>query len=128
MKNILILLTLILASTGYALGQSDTSLQKSYIDTALMGTWKIEDPTMIKVVTTSRDYFIRPVIRFNDREVYEVDKERHEWSWNYSEDNKELEIADMEELLVQSYIIKELDANKLILMMGKQEIIFHKVH
>ncbi|MHB1278311.1 MAG: hypothetical protein ACYC1Q_07925 [Bacteroidia bacterium] len=127
MKNLLVLLILFMGAAGFAQGQSDTLLHKSYIDTALLGIWKIEDPIMIKVVSTSRDYFIRPIIQFKDRQLYEVDKERHEWNWNFSEENKELEIADMEELLVQSYVIKELDANKLVLMMGKQEIIFHKV-
>lgn len=116
----------LIAGVGVSSAQSDI-LTKSYLDTAILGTWKIEDPAMNKVVSTSRDYFLRPVIHFKDRQLYEVDKERHEWNWNFNQDKQELEIADMEELLVQSYAVKELTANKLVLLMGKQEIIFHRV-
>ncbi len=125
MKKVIILF-LLLATGGIAHAQTDT-LKKSYLDTALLGTWKIEDPAMAKVVTTSRDYFLRAVVHFKDRQLFEVDKERHEWSWSFNEETQELEIADMEELLVQSYIVKDLDATKLVLLMGKQEIVFHRV-
>jgi|GEM_PF-2119177 len=100
---------------------------KNYIDTAILGTWKCEDAAMVKIMSTSRDYFLRQVIVFKDREKYEVEREAHAWSWNFSQKNQEVEIADMEELLLQSYKVKQLDEYTLILMMGKQEIIFKKV-
>lgn len=127
MKKLFIYFVVLMATTFAAQAQEEP-WDKNYLDTAILGTWKIEDAAMLKVVTTSRDYFLREVIHFKDRQLYEVDKERHEWNWNFSQANQELEIADMQELLVQSYKVKELDANKLVLIMGKQEIVFHRVH
>ncbi len=100
---------------------------KNYVDTAILGSWKCEDAAMLKIIRTSRDYFLRPVITFKDREKYEVEREAHAWSWNFSQQNQEVEIADMEEMLLQRYKIKQLDERTLILMLGKQEIIFNKV-
>lgn len=122
-----IALNLVFLAGGFAQTEEQEPWDKNYIDTAILGTWKCEDAAMIKMMRTSRDYFLRPVIIFKDREKYEVDREAHAWSWNFSQQNQELEIADVEELLIQSYSIKFLDERTLILMLGKQEIIFKKV-
>lgn len=114
----------VFASIAHA---QEEGIDKNYLDTAILGTWKIEDQAMVKMVSTSRDNFLRPVIIFKDRQVFEVEKERHEWNWNFSAENQEIEIADMEEMLVQSYKVVSIDGNKLVLLMGKQEIIFTKV-
>jgi len=124
---LLIALNLVLLTGALAQTEEQAPWDKNYIDTAILGTWECDDVAMLKMMRTSRDYFLRPVITFRDREKYEVEREAHDWSWNFSQQNQEVEIADMEEMLLQSYRIKLLDERTLILMLGQQEIIFKKV-
>lgn len=128
MKTLFLFLALLFSSvTSFAQPEEQEPWDKNYVDTAILGTWKCEEAAMLKIMRTSRDYFLRQVIFFKDREKYEVERESHVWSWNFSQEKQEIEIADMEELLLQGYKIKQLDENFLILLMGKQEIIFKKV-
>lgn len=128
MRGLLVILIFIgLRNGATAQTEEPQTWDKRYVDSAIIGSWKIEDPATLKMIRTSRDYFLRPVIIFKDRQLYLVESERHEWNWNFSALNQELEMADMEELLVQSYRIKVLDDKILILYLGKQEIVFHKV-
>lgn len=122
-----IALNLVLLTGALAQSEEQEPWDKNYIDTAILGTWKCDDVAMLKMMRTSRDYFLRPVIVFQDREKYVVEREQHAWRWNFSQQKHEVEIADMEEMLVQGYAIKLLDDKTLILMLGKQEIIFKKV-
>lgn len=128
MKTLFLFLALLFSSvTSFAQPEEQEPWDKNYVDTAILGAWKCEEAAMLKIMRTSRDYFLRQVIFFKDREKYEVERESHVWSWNFSQEKQEIEIADMEELLLQGYKIKQLDENFLILLMGKQEIIFKKV-
>lgn len=128
MKPIFLFLSLLLSyATTLAQPEEQEPWDKNYVDTAILGTWKCDDAAMLKIMRTSRDYFMRPVLVFKDREKFEVEREAHVWSWNFSQEKQEIEIADMEELLLQGYRIKQLDEKVLILLMGKQEIIFKKV-
>ncbi|MBI1221799.1 MAG: hypothetical protein GC180_04265 [Bacteroidetes bacterium] len=128
MKQFLFILVMFCLGSQYAGAQEDSTWNKGFVDTALLGTWQMANPADMKMLRGMNDPFLRQEIIFKDRELYEVPRERHPWGWNFSYDKQEIEIADLDELWIRGYRLKYLDENKLILMVGKQEIIFNKVH
>ena len=122
-----VVLTALFLFTAIGIQAQDSTWQKSYVDTALLGTWKLENPNMLRMFRSSGEPFLREVIIFRDREMYEVPRERHPWSWDFSMRTQEIEIADVEELVLRGYPLKYLDKTTLIILLGKQEIIYKKV-
>lgn len=127
MRQFFILVVLTLGFTAANAQEEDSTWKKAYVDTAILGDWKMENPAQMKMLRSMRDLFLREQITFKDREVYEVYHERHPWAWNFSERFQTIEIADLETETIKRYKLKYLDENKLILLVGKQEIIFKKV-
>ena len=99
--------------------------EEAYVDTALHGEWELADPAMLKMLTSSGEPYLLAKVTFADRKVFNNGRTPNlEWAFNTK--TQELEIADMEEMTVRPYLLKQLDAEILILQVGKQEIIFKR--
>ena len=100
--------------------------EKSYVDTAIQHQWELSDPAMLKMLTSSGEPYLRNVVTFGDRRKFGNGGGNGNLEWSFNAATQELEVADMEELTVMSYTVKKLDAELLILQVGKQEIIFRR--
>lgn len=95
------------------------------MDTAIRHEWELSDPAMLKMLTSSGEPFLKALITFGDRGAF-YNGTNPSLEWSFHAKTQELEIADMEELSVKGYKLKQLDAEILILLIGKQEIIFKR--
>ena len=119
-------LFLVVANTR-AQQQDSLPLPKEQVDTLIIGSWKMENPAQMKILRVYGDRYLAESIQFLHRQEYISANRNMGWRWSYSDRSGELEIADLEVLEVQAYKVALLTEEKLVLMIGRQEIIFLRV-